>query len=264
MIGDGFMQVKIENEQVRKNIELFLHILGRSVAAHEKKALHQRIYRAFVNRVNGEILFSDLLPDPALLEKKDWKLVKLRCDPIEKGVVFEVDESEGGQDRFHCEELAPLAYRTVADTIHMLNECAELFLKAKDPDQQIEDLSHLSIEPSSLKGPYNLIQAAWHPVDRFEAESLLFKHPYGSFIFRKEGYAKLLEEELTYSLKHPIKCFTLTYIEPEKKVCDLTIVFDQERFQIYNDDPNLSGKTYPDLTELLLDLNEHCKYPVFH
>ncbi|MGE3534617.1 MAG: hypothetical protein AB7H48_07280 [Parachlamydiales bacterium] len=258
------MQVKIENERVRKNVELFLHILNMLITAELGKSLHQRVYKAYINRVNGEVLFTDLLPDPSVLNKKDWKVVLLQCEEQEGKVSFNVVEGEGSQACFNCEELAPLAYKTVAETIHKLNECAQLVTKAAAPDKLLEDLSQLLIEPSSLKPPYDLIQACWHPLDRISAEELLFKHPYGSFFFRKDEYAQWLEEMLADKHPEPIKCFTLTLIEPERKVSDLTIVFINDRCLIYNDDPSLAGNVYPDLTALLQSLKERCKYPVFH
>lgn len=258
------MQVKIENERVRKNVELFLHILNLLITAELRRPLHQRVYKAYINRVNGEVLFTDLLPDPANLEKKDWKMIVLRADSKEGKISFDVVEGEGNQDCFNCEELAPLAYKTVAETIRKLNECADLVKRSEGPDKQLEDLSYLTVEPSSLKSPYDLIQTCWHPLDRLEAEKLLFKHPYGSFFFRKDEYAQWLEEMLAAKHQGAIKCFTLTLIEPERKVSDLTIVFMQGRCLIYNDDPNLEGRMYPDLNALLQNLKERCKYPIFH
>ncbi len=257
------MQVKIENERVRKNVELFLHILNMLILVKKGKPLHQRVYKAYINRINGEVLFSELLPEPLNLETKDWKIIQLRCNPTKGKISFEVHEGEGNQECFHCEELAPLAHQTVAETIHMLNQCIQLIYQAKGPDAQLVDLSQLSIEPTALLTPYDFIQAVWHPLDRLKAEKLLFKHPYGSFFFRKDEYAHWLEEALAD--KHPdqIKCFTLTLIEPEKKVSDITIVFIQDHCLIYNDDPSLKGKVYPDFHELLQSLKERCKYPIF-
>lgn len=258
------MQVEIGNERVRKNVELFLQILNKLILAEKGRPLHQRVYKAYINRINGEVLFSELLPEPLSLEIKDWKIIQLRSDLHEGKISFEVLEGEGNQECFHCEELAPLAYQTVAETIHMLNQCVQLIYQAKAPDQQLVDLSQLSIKPTALMAPYDYIQATWHPLGRLEAEKLLFKHPYGSFFFRKDKYAQWLEEMLVTKHQGQIKCFTLTLIEPEKKVSDITIVFIQDRCLVYNDNPSLEGKLYADLHELLQALQERCKYPIFH
>lgn len=259
------MLVKIENDRVRKNIELFLHLLNRFRAANERKRLQDKVYRAYINRVNGEIFFSDLMPELAHMNKSDWKMIEFRCDPTVKKLTFEISEVVGDTSSFHYEELTPLACKTLAETVHMLNRCASLFPSASDIDHQLEDLSALQIETSYQKNPYDLIHAAWHSMDRWQAEELLFNHPYGSFIFRKDEYCKLLEELLVQRHHRDIKCFTLTFIEPQRKISDLTIVFDSDHCLIYNDDPSLTGgKSYPDLQTLLSDLHDRCKYPVFH
>ncbi len=258
------MQVRIENERVRKNVELFLHILNMLIIAETGKPLHKRVYKAYINRINGDVLFSELLPDPPNLETKEWKIIQLQCGPHEGKISFEVLEGEGNQRSFQCEELAPLAYQTVAETIQTLNQCAELGMKAKNLDEQLVNLSQLCIEPAALMAPYDFIQAAWHSVDRMAAEEILFKHPYGSFLFRKDEYARWLEEMLADKHQKPVKCFTLTLIEPEKRVSDITIVFIQGRCLVYNSDPTLEGKTYPHLHALLQSLKERCKYPIFH
>lgn len=257
------MQVKITDQRVRKNVELFLHLLSRSVAAHPPHPLHQRIYKAFINRRNGEVLFDELLPEPSHLVEKEWKLIALRCGQEGKKLLFEVIESEKNQECFHCDELAPLAYQVVSETVHTLNACIQLGPQDKDPDKQLADLSELSIESSDLISSYDLIQATWHPIDRVKAELLLFTHPYGSFIFRKDGYASLLEQMLTEEHRCQVTCFTLTFMEPERKVCDLTIVSYQDSWLIYADDPSLSGKKYPHLNVLLSSLKKRCKYPIF-
>ncbi len=258
------MLVKIENDRVRKNIELFLHLLNRFRAANERKYIQDRVYRAYINRVNGEVFFSDLLPETAKMNKSDWKMIEFRCDPSSNKLTFEISEVGGDTASFKYEELSPLACKTLADTVHMLNSCARLFPSVSDIEHQLEDLSALQIETPVQKNSYDLIHAAWHSMDRLEAENLLFNHPYGSFIFRKDEFCKLLEELLGKTHLREIKCFTLTFIEPERKICDLTIVFDSEHCLIYNDDPSLTSQSYPDLQTLLAALNDRCKYPVFH
>lgn len=258
------MQIQIKNERVRKNVQLFLHILGHVLANQQRKQLDQKVYRAWVNRINGEVIFSDLLPEPSSLNKKDWKAIFLHCDLAEGKLHFEVAEGDAESNSFHCKELAPLAYQTVAETVHELNRCAEFAQLTVDPKQQLEELSHLAIEPTLFQEPYDLIRAAWHPLNRAKAEELLFQRPYGSFLFRKDDYAIWLEEMLSRQHGLSIICTTLTFIEPEKKVTDLTLVSKGDKLLVYNDDPLLSGPQYLSLHALLKDIAPSCRYPVFH
>lgn len=253
------MQLQIKNEKVRKNIELFLHILHRIESMEKKEHPHQRVYKAYLNRFNGDLLFVDLLPDPSLLDEKDWKVVLLRCESNKEELSFEIIEPT----QQSVEKISELAHQTISETIHMLNVCAKSVEHRESFEQQMEDLGSLSIGPSLLKGSYDLIEATWHPIDRVQAENLLFQRPYGSFLFRKDFYAEILEEMLEKIHGPEIRCFTLTFVEPVKKITDLTVVFKGDCCLFYNDDPSLLGATHPNLRNLLLPLFT-CKYPVFH
>ncbi len=105
--------------------------------------------------------------------------------------------------------------------------------------------------------------AAWHDVDRLQAESLLEGKPMGTYLFRKDSVAKVLEEELGKELNKRVECFTLTYSQEDTKVSDHTIVFIDGSLQIYNDDPSLHQPKFSDLNALIGSLRDVLKYPLY-
>jgi hypothetical protein len=105
---------------------------------------------------------------------------------------------------------------------------------------------------------------AWHPVDRFRAETLLFDRPSGTYLFRRDAFAEILEQQLCAELKRPVKCFTLTYSQPNKKISDVTLVHYLGRWQSYDDDPSLTRQSFQELKDLLALWKDQLKYPLYH
>jgi hypothetical protein len=134
------MQIKINDDRVRRNVALFLHILSLFSEFQQKKLLHKRVYKAYLNRINGEILFTDLLPRPSQLKEKEWKKIMLSCSSKRGEVVFELLEAGDNQGCFHREELAPLACQIVSQTVQVLNRCVKLIDQNASPDQQLDGL----------------------------------------------------------------------------------------------------------------------------
>ncbi len=248
------MQVKIENDRVHQNVLIFFKLASLIKKEGDRKSLQDKTHTAFINRMNGEIYFQELLPDQQALHEKDWKKVELCClsDPADQRLCVEVQEVGLGAS-FQWDGLTPLAYRVMTETIKTLNQ----IIVSLKGSQEFKDL-----EIPSFSG--DLIQATWHDADRIEAEAILEKHPYGSYLFRCDEYASLLGELLRRELHRNIQVFTLTFTEPERKICDLTVIKDQEKWLIYNDDPSLSGKVYDSLHGLLEELKDRCSIPVFH
>lgn len=247
------MQVKIENDRVHQNVLIFLKLASLMKKERRREQLQDRTHTAFINRINGEIYFLELLSTPHFLHEKDWKKIALCCqtDPIDHHLNIEVQEAESGRS-FECEELTPLALRVMVETVKTLNQMTRL---AKQ-----QALDELDIQSFGI----DLIQATWHEADRPQAESILEKHPYGSYLFRCDEYASLLGKLLRRELKRSLQVYTLSFIESQKKFSDLTVIEDQGKWLIYNDDPNLSGKAYDSLPALLEELKDKCQIPVFH
>ncbi|MBY0529831.1 MAG: hypothetical protein K2P51_06530 [Rhabdochlamydiaceae bacterium] len=255
------MQVKIENDRVHQNVLIFLELVSRHKASAEKENIRNKMHTAFVNRINGEIYFLDLLPNSHALNGKDWKRVQLCClsDSQDQHLTVELQEKEG-QASFQYEDLTPLAYKVMTETLRTLNHITQSFKKNQGWERSFDEWEDLEIQFF----PIDMIEATWHDVDRWEAETILEKHPYGSYLFRKDEYASLLAENLQRQLKRKIVCYTLTFSEPHRKISDLTIVQDGNEWLIYNDDPSLAGKKYPTLEPLLNELKERCRIPLFH
>lgn len=255
------MQVKIEDNRVHHNVLIFLELVSRLKKGADQEKLRAKLHTAFVNKMNGEIYFLDLLPNSEALNQKDWKQIDLcyLSDPVDQHLCVEVQEKKEAK-AFQYEDLSPLAYHVMTETLKTLNHITRSFKTREGWEGSLEEWKEIEI--ASL--PINLIEATWHDADRWDAEAILEKHPYGSFLFRRDEYAEILAENLQRQHKRKVVCYTLTFIEPEHKVSDLTIVEDKGGWLIYNDDPSLSGRSYQTLETLLNGLKERCRIPVFH
>ena len=255
------MDLKVDDERVRRNILFFLHLLfllevtrgcykGRVV---EKK----RFYPALLNCVNGEVLFPDLLPESASSLQSGWKPIVIESITSSRGrhLIWQVEKIE--------EALSPLAALVIHQTMDALSS---LFQKACQPQaiqQRLKELTseHMHRAFSRRKGcPLSRL---CHHLTRWQAEEILSHRPYGSFLLRKGEYAPQLEEALSSAHQRMIVCYTLSVSLLRRQVRDLTIVHDGDAFLIYDDDPSLSGNRYFSLEELLNSLSSLLLYPLF-
>lgn len=111
----------------------------------------------------------------------------------------------------------------------------------------------------------DIVHEAWHQVDRIGAEELLAGKSPGSFIFRKDEYASLLEEQFHASKSSErVICFTLTYREAHDHVVDRTIVCKNNRWFFYDDDPALQGPSYDSIYALLDNAGADLSFPVLN
>ena len=124
-------------------------------------------------------------------------------------------------------------------------------------------ITKLEIDKASHTGK-NILIEAWHPSDRSRAYSILWDEPTGTYLFRKDPYAVILEEQLQRQLNKAIKCFTLTYSQPDQKLSDLTLVHYERAWLIYNDDPSLEQERFNEILDLLKSLQAVLKYPLYH
>lgn len=99
----------------------------------------------------------------------------------------------------------------------------------------------------------DIIHEAWHGVDRLGAESILLNNPEGSFIFRKDEFAGILETQLSEQLHTRVSAFTLSCLEKNHHFAEFTIVCKDHHFQIYDDNPELQGSSYSSIEALLAD-----------
>src|SRR5262249_28364183 len=108
----------------------------------------------------------------------------------------------------------------------------------------------------------DLIHEAWAQIGHEECEKLLSDKPPGTFLFRQDEFAMMLEEQLKEAHKKSVKCITLTYLNSKHRVVDHTLVKKKEGWVVYNDDPCLRGSVYPNVRALLDSFRGVLKLPL--
>jgi hypothetical protein len=110
--------------------------------------------------------------------------------------------------------------------------------------------------------PENALGQLLFNISREEAERLLTQEPVGTFLFRKDHYAYVLEDILKRGQKISLHCFTLTYLDAEKIVRDRTVVYVHHTWMFYDDDPTLSGPSWNSVEHLLKSVAAVAKNPL--
>jgi hypothetical protein len=261
------MRVKIVDVPVRQNIELFLDLLRRSKQKLQHRAIpSEKMFKAWLNRETGQLLFAEVAKESAFLDKEGWKPVDIsyRYDPQTGEIAFLIEEREEPLKGFRCDDLTPIAFNIVRDTMKMLNSICQSLKGPSDLATKMAVLTKLTIEGSVSHVDRNILIDAWHPVDRFGAEELLNEKPVGTYLFRRDPFSVILEQQLCEQLRKPVKCFTLTFSELNKKISDITLVHYEKKWQYYNDDPSLRNRSFQELSDLLALWKEQLKYPLYH
>ncbi|NGX40079.1 MAG: hypothetical protein KR126chlam1_01419 [Chlamydiae bacterium] len=255
------MKIAILDQKVRKNLALFKHLVKQQQRKKERfYQVAKKIYHAYVNRHTGELQFAEL--EKKELPESDWKSIVIQLRPTEDSQTFEV-LSEENEGCFEWKEFDPEAYALLSKTIHILNQLAYDPKMGKNPLWVLRHVAHLEFELTDEEnGKRSLIHGAWHSVNRYEAEHLLKGRPIGTYLFRKDEVAELLEETLNELFSFPITCITLTYSDWDEKVCEKTLVYKNGSWLIYDDDPTLRGPTCPTVKELLQTLGDQIQSPL--
>lgn len=255
------MKVRIQSDVVRKNIELFKHLAKRQVDQHATLPLQG--YTAFVHRETGALRFID--EGKETVDASLWKPVRLkvRLKGLEdRQGVFELVGEEKREELFRYDDLLPAAYTVMKETLRALNQISAHLDPSRDLGKVWGEFAHLEIEVGGESK--DLIYEAWHQVDRLGAEKLLERQLVGTFLFRKDEYAAILEEQLKQRFPFPVRCWTLTFLDEEFKVSDRTIVKKDRNWLFYNDDPTLSGHSYETAMELLESLKSKLRTPLIY
>jgi hypothetical protein len=261
------MRYKILDPPVRQNIELFLEILRRSRQKLPNTAIpSEKIFNGWLNRETGQLIFADVANESLFLAKEEWKPVEIsyRYDAQKGEIVFLMEEREVELKGFRSDDLAPVAFHILRETMHMLNNICQNLKGPSDLETKMAVLAKLIIDGSVSYSGRNVLIDTWHPVDRMGAETLLMDKPIGTYLFRKDSFSAILEQQLLHQHKKPIKCFTLTFSRPNKKFSDFTLVHYQGGWQCYDDDPSLEQKSFSELGELLSQWKDLLKYPFYH
>ena len=244
------MKIKIQSPTIRKNVEAFKE-LARSFL-HKKLSVQPIYHEAFVHKDKGDLSFDEK-------SSKEWQKVR---------VVFAMGENSPERMRFSLMEedlqaLSAKAENAVKETMTMLNALSQQMPEVADMKRAFTVLSQIEIEGNrfQIKGK-DLIHEAWHQVSREEAENLLTGKEEGTFFFRKDSYAAMLEESLGEALHVPIKCITLTILGHKEQVMEHTLINKAGLWLVYDDDLTLSGVSYPSIYALLESLEDLLKKPL--
>lgn len=260
------MRIKILDEPVRQNVEQFLKILQRVKQKQIQKAsFPEKIFKAWLNRESGQLFFAEVLEESLYIAKKEWKPIEFiyLYDPSTGEIQFFVREAGKEQTVFHSDDLTPISFRILRDTMKIFSEIGERLKGPSDLNTKISVLSKMIVDNEVSHEDRNILLAAWHYVDRMHAESLLSSLPVGTYLFRKDAFADMLEDQLEREFQKKIKCFTLTFSQEGRKVSDLTLVHMDGAWQIYDDDPSLEQKRFFELKDLVNSLNSVLKKPLF-
>ena len=251
------MKLIIESAIVYKNIKLFKQII--------RKHLHDSSphFNAFVNRKTGEILFEEEMQPTDQLNLKQFKPLCLNLSKEVSHLGFEILEEKSNEVLFDCKDLTPLARHILAQMITLLNRIAQESAHPDNIEEILKEVSQAELEAPMPKNlTKDIVHEAWHDASRIEAEKLLEHKAVGTYFFRKDEYAALLEEQLSSRWREPIKCLTLTYLEPHDKVRDLTLVGKEGHWYLYDDDPSLEETAYSDIPALLKSLRNDLSEPL--
>lgn len=222
-------KLQINDPQVGRNMRLFKQFMQKTGKDKGK------IVTLFLSRRTGIFNKTDQFPR----DSKEWKIVHLK---IGGDIPFELEEP------FAFSEFQDRAIHTVTETFKLLNTAKEL-----------SDVEF--VMPGPLSGE-DLLNAAWYDISRLGAEDLLLSKPVGTYLFRQDDYTKILEKKLRVEKQHAMRCVTLTFLEPNEKITEKTLVQDGDRWSIYDDDPTLEERAYPSLDALLESLDPFLKVPL--
>jgi hypothetical protein len=188
--------------------------------------------------------------DTEALNQQEWKHIVVRFD-LDKRAVEVVEENNNVKSSI---ELDPQANRVMLETL-------KVFQVVVGQIKELKDFAQVELEASPAQAQKDLVHEAWHQLDRIKAEELLQKRPRGSYLFRKDEYAALLEDQLKEAGKEA-KCITLTFLDENNSVRDKTVVKHMKGWLVYDDDPNLEGEAFETVAALLASLDTALKHPV--
>jgi len=223
------MRIDVRSEVVRSNLELLKNLLYKS----KKKEV-----QAFIETTTGSLI----KPKNTAAITSNWKAVWIRWDQDTNQLEFT------GADGLRKE-----AEQILSETIRTINQLFEQEKRSPDGLKNAEFFS-----PGS--DLYHMVNHG--KINREKAEKLLKGHAVGTYLFRIDPYASILEEELSLRFAEPIRCFTITAVAEKNKIVDHTVVERLGRFQIYNDDPMLERSSYHDLEQLLKGMKTQCRIPL--
>jgi hypothetical protein len=128
------MTTTLQNETIRKNIEIFKIILKRVTQLQENATgIHQdaQSVLVFLHRTRGEIRFFD--PYTETLNPNEWTCVRFHFSPSPVSQEsFSIEISNANGKHFSWEELAPGAFLNLKETIKTIQFISRFLPKLKN------------------------------------------------------------------------------------------------------------------------------------
>lgn len=144
-----------------------------------------------------------------------------------------------------------------------LKEMGDILKKVFSKIEKLGQLSHFEWKaPFETQDAFADLRPVWHDTDREGAEKLLLHQPAGTYLVRRDTFAATLQEILRRGHKKTIQCLTLSYVDNEKIVRDQTIIYTNNQWMFYNDDPTLSGPFFRSWKEIIASIESKTKYPL--
>ncbi len=258
------MTVTLQNETIRKNVEILKIILKKVTQLHKNTSQVDKSTQSvlvFLHRAKGEIRFFDNYAEP--LDPKEWTCIRFHFSPSTiSQESFSLDISNVNEKHFSWKELEAEAFFNLKETIKTMQFISRFLPKLKSFPSILKEFSLTNLDTllSHLPGQ-DIIHEAWHDLTRKECEQLLLSRPPGVYLFRKDEFASILEEELSSTHSQKISCTTLSYVSSVKKISDLTLVKTKDGWSIYTGNPNLEEARYPTVDSLIDSMKGVCNTP---
>lgn len=221
------MRIDVRSEVVRNNLELLKTLVRKSQSKETQ---------AFVEMSTGCLIKLN----PETPAPKNWKVIWIIWDGDENQI--KVRGNEG---------LKTEAEQILLESVRTINKLFQREL------QDVDDLLRVEfISPSE-----ELFESVSHGnLSREGAEKLLKNRSVGTYLFRIDPFASILEEELSLRFSESVRCFTISVVAEVNTIHDYTVVEKLGTFQIYDDDPSLEQPCFEDVQAVLKTLK--CTIPL--
>ncbi len=237
-------KLHIQNETVRMNIALIIDTIRHQRKLPQRHSEQRQKTLAFtIDLKTGELREASM----------EGKSIEIHLD-LDKQQVRVTEKPDAKQ--FNLEVMDPKGRKVLSETCHYLKS-ALMYL------HDIHEFSHIEFEPSvqEIMGR-DFIQEAWHAVEREDAEMMLLNTEPGTYLFRKDHFAAVMEEIISAAKRLRVRCLTLSYLDLEGQVREKTIVTWKDHWLFYDDDPTLSGRYFESLEHLLSSMGAVLKRPL--
>lgn len=258
------MKLKVSNDLVLKNVECFKLYLKRyaETIPPDASSVDMKI-QAFVHANSGEVIFSEPNYEPG--GGKFWQKVTFHFFSVgdkKSRASVELQKSEEGIGQASLDARAQFVF---SETIKTMQTIGRLLPSSQARASLLKEYSKVHLELVEHLPLHNdVIHAAWHQMSRKDAEKALHRSEVGTFLFRKDEYASILESQLCKAHKTEVKCVTLSYVDLHRNVCEYTLVKTYHGWLTYQGDPSLDETVFPTIDAFLDNMKGVLKQPLLH